>query len=189
MALVAVFLFAACERHEAAPPPAALPSLSLWQLEGRWSRAPNGELELASLRGAPALVLFFYGTCEYACPALVRNLQAVERQLAATARAKVRFVLVTIDPERDTIERLTSYAREHELDPSRWVLLRGAPEQIRELAAAVGVRYRAGGSGQFSHTMRIVLVDRDGVEVSRWDGLDQRVEPIVRAVTAEAERG
>ena len=162
--------------------------LSLYQLEGQWTAASGESVELATLRGSPVLLLLFYGTCDYACPLLVHDLQKVDTLLDPATRDRVRFALVTFDPERDTPERLAAYGREHGLDPPHWLLLHGSPDQVRELAASVGVRYRPTGTGQFSHTMRIVLLDREGAAVEHWDGLERPLEPIAAAASALAAR-
>ena len=165
-----------------------LSGLSLYQLEGDWTSASGDPVKLSSLRGSPVLLLLFYGTCDYACPLLVHDLQRVEGMLAPAVRARVRFALVTFDPEHDTRERLAAYAREMGLSAPGWLLLHGTDRQVRELAATVGVRYRPTGSGAFSHTMRIVLLDRDGVPADHWDGLSRPVEPIAAAATALAQK-
>jgi protein SCO1/2 len=155
--------------------------LSIYQLEGDWTAADGDSAPLARLGGSPVLLLLFYGTCDYACPLLVHDLQRVEAMLDADTRARLRFALVSFDPERDTPERLAKYASDLKLDPARWRLLHGTPDQVRELAAALGVRYRPSGKGQFSHTMRIVLLDSSGVPVEHWDGLARPLEPIAQA--------
>ena len=185
--LAAILVALACGRDERPTAPAP-GGFSLWQFGGHWTRAGDGELELASLRGTPVLLLFFYGSCQSTCPLLVHELRALEGRLPVEARDEVRFVLVTIDPERDTPERLAAYAREQALDPARWLLLRGAPEQVRELTAALGVRYRNAGD-QLSHTARVFLLDRDGVELEHWDGTSPPLESLARAVTAATRRG
>jgi protein SCO1 len=169
--------------------PGAEPSsLSLYQLEGDWTTATGESVPLASLRGSPVLLLLFYGTCDYACPLLVHDLQRADALLTPAAHARVRFALVTFDPERDSPERLAAYARERELDSPRWLLLHGSADQVRQLAATTGVRYRPTGTGQFSHTMRIVLLDPEGVPVEHWDGLKRPIEPIAAAASRLAER-
>jgi protein SCO1/2 len=188
-ALACAALWLACERQAATPPPAPPSALSLWQFAGRWQRVGGGELELAALRGQPAVLLFFYGSCDSACPILVHDLERVAGELPPAARDRIRFVLVTIDPERDTAERLSEYARDHGFDPARWVLLRGTPDQVRELASAAEVRYRDDGTGTITHTKRILLLDRDGVPTAHWDGLERPLEPIVRAISEAAQRG
>jgi protein SCO1/2 len=169
-------------------PGGELADLSIYQLEGDWTDANGAALKLATLRGAPVFLLLFYGTCDYACPLLVHDLQKVAGLLTNAAREQVRFALVTFDPERDSPERLEAYARTQGLEPPRWLLLRGTPDQVRELAATVGVRYRPTGTGQYSHTMRIVLLDREGVPAEHWDGLERPLEPIAAAAAALVER-
>src|SRR5262249_21676092 len=158
-ALAAVLLASGCGRRDDGTAAGESAAMSVWQLGGRWTRAGDGEIELASLRGTATLLLFFYSTCRSACPALVHDLQTVDDELSPAARARLRFVLVTIDPEHDTVEQLSEFAREKQLDPGRWLLLHGTPDQVSELAAAVGVHYRPTGTGQFTHTMRILLLD------------------------------
>ncbi len=155
-----------------------VPELSLYQLEGDWTTASGVAQPLSALAGEPVLLLLFYGSCDTACPALVHDLERVASQLGPAS--SVRFALVTFDPEHDTAENLTAYAAARSLAAPRWTLLRGSSDQVRELAAAVGVRYRAVGDGQFSHTMRILLLDRSGTPVEHWDGLTRPIEPIAR---------
>jgi len=164
--------------HADLPGTAALPGASLYQLEGTWTDQRGQRLALAALRGQPVLAVLFYGTCDHACPILVHRLQELEAGLDPSERDAARFLLVTFDPERDTPKQLAEYARERQLDPARWMLLHGAPDQVRELAAALGVRYRAVGDGRFNHTSRITLLDRDGAVVSQVDGLDASLEPL-----------
>ncbi len=209
VALALLLAAPACADREAAPPQAAppqparadgvdalaahvhrelagseVPGLSLYQLEGAWTTASGSSQELSALAGHPILLLLFYGSCETACPALVHDLERVAALLGPAS--EVRFALVTFDPERDTPERLAAYATARHLESPRWTLLHGAPDQVRELAAAVGVRYRAIGDGQFSHTMRILLLDRRGIPIEHWDGLTRAIEPIAQRASEAA---
>jgi protein SCO1/2 len=167
--------------HETMAGDAPLPGRSIYQLTGAWVDPAGKPLQLAALRGRPVLVLLFYGTCQSACPVLVRDLQRVDEQLSPEERAGLRYLLVTFDPEVDTPERLAVYAKEHGLAGDRWTLARGTPEQVRELAAVLGVKYRPTGDGQYSHTQRITLLDREGVVIEKFDGMDRPLDPIVDA--------
>jgi protein SCO1/2 len=177
--------------HPAVPGEAPLPDRSIYQLEGAWTNPRGGMFRLAELRGKPVLVLLFYGTCEHACPILVHDLEEIEGQLAPSARAELRFLLVTFDPKIDTPQRLVEYADEKGLDPSRWLLPHGTPQQIRALSLVLGSRYRPIGSGQFSHTSRISLLDREGVVVAQIDGLNADAASILeplQGILAEPSR-
>ena len=157
---------------------------SLYGLPGQWTDQNGRPFELASLRGSPVLLVLFYGTCDSVCPVVVRDLQKVEALLPEADRRRTRFVLVTIDPKVDTPERLLDYAQRHSLDLDRWTLLNGPPEQVRVLANALGFKYRPTGKGQYSHTIRIHVLDRTGIVVDHADGVDRPLEPIAARVSA-----
>jgi cytochrome oxidase Cu insertion factor (SCO1/SenC/PrrC family) len=72
------------------------------------------------------------------------------------------------------------------MDAARWTLLHGAPEAVRELAAALDVRYRATGTGEFSHDMRITLLDADGVIAAKSDGGPADLEALAERTAALA---
>ncbi len=167
--------------HENLAGDAPLPGRSVYQLAGAWTDAAGRPFQLSALRGKPVLVLLFYGTCQSACPVLVHDLQRVDEKLSPEERAGLQYLLVTFDPTVDTPERLAAYAKEHGLASDRWTLARGTPDQVRELAAVLGVKYRATGDGQYSHTQRITLLDRDGVVSEKFDGMDRPIDPIVDA--------
>jgi protein SCO1/2 len=158
---------------------------SLYPVAGSgWIDQDGQPFAFASLRGSPVLLVLFYGTCDSVCPIVVRDAKKVEALLPEADRRRTRFVLVTIDPQVDTPERLRAYARDHELDPARWTLLHGAPEKVRMLANLLGVKYRPTGSGQYSHTIRITLLDREGNAVDHADGLQRPLEPIAARISS-----
>jgi protein SCO1/2 len=168
--------------HAAIEGTAPLPDRSVYQLGGAWTDQNGRPFRLERLRGSPVVALMFYGTCKQAYPILVEDLKRLDALLAPAARERTRYLLVSFDPSRDTPARLAAYARERGLDPARWTLLHGAPEQVRELAMVLGVRYRPTGDGEFNHTMRITLLDRDGVAVERVDGLRQPLEALAKTL-------
>jgi protein SCO1/2 len=161
--------------------------VSLYQIPGKWTDQNGAAFELTSLRGTPVLLVLFYGTCESICPTVVRDVKKLEALLPEADRARTRVVLVTFDPAVDTPPRLLEYARTHDLDPKRWKLLNGPPEQVRVLANALGVRYRATGTGHYSHTIRISVLDRNGAVADHSDGLDRPLEPIAKRVSSLLE--
>jgi cytochrome oxidase Cu insertion factor (SCO1/SenC/PrrC family) len=48
----------------------------------------------------------------------------------------------------------------------------------------LGFKYRPTGTGQYSHTIRIHVLDREGVVVDHADGLERPLEPIAARVSA-----
>jgi protein SCO1 len=160
-------------------PAKALPGASLYQLDADWQDQHGDHVKLDLWRGSVVAVVLFFGTCESACPALVHDLTRIEAELPHSALDRLRALLVTIDPQHDGIEQLAAYARDEDLPVERWRLLRGDDAAVRELAAALGVRYRRLPNGQFSHSMQIAFLDPEGVIVHRIERLGQPAEAVV----------
>jgi len=163
---------------------APLPGASLFHLEGAWSDQAGAPFRFASLRGSPAVILMFYGTCQAVCPILIGDTLRLEAALAPAARARTRFVLVTFDPGTDTPERLRALAAERGMDLSRWSLVRGADGDVRALATVLGVQYSRVGPRDFTHSNVITVVDPQGVVARQVEGLRQPVDAAARAIEA-----
>ena len=81
----------------------------------------------------------------------------------------VYFVSFSVDPERDTSEVLSRYAKEYGADDRRWHFLTGEKEHIYELAKD-GFSLAAGHNGtELLHSTRFVLVAADGRIYGRYD--------------------
>jgi protein SCO1/2 len=178
-----------CHRHgsDASAAPAAarpLPDTSLFHLESDWTTQSGARFRFASLRGTPTFVLMFYGSCQAVCPILIGDVLRVEAALTPAARARTRFVLITLDPATDTPARLAELAASHHLDPARWTLLHGTDEDVRTVATVLGVQYSRIGPAEYTHSNTITLLDPQGLVAQQLEGLRQPVEPIARAAEA-----
>jgi cytochrome oxidase Cu insertion factor (SCO1/SenC/PrrC family) len=138
-----------CAESTAAAPAAALSARSIYQLDATWTDDRGQAVKLAELRGRPVVLALFFTSCGYACPRIVDDMTRIQATLPAAVRNRARFVLVSFDDERDTVAVLHTYREQHELNAANWVLLRGAPGDIRELAAVLGVKYKKDARGMF----------------------------------------
>ena len=99
----------------------------------------GGDLALSDLRGQVVLVYFGYTSCPDICPTTLATLGGGVNALSPDEQALVAGVFVSVDPERDTPERLGPYARY--FHPSfRGGTLPGA--EVAQIAADWGVVYR-----------------------------------------------
>jgi protein SCO1/2 len=130
---------------------------SVYELEGQWRDQSGAARSLAEWRGTPVLLAMIYTHCTATCPLAVSELKRI-----AALDPDVRFVLVSLDPARDDVNRLADYARERALDPSRWTLLTGSDADVRDLAATLDVRYRRVTPEDLAHSNLITLLDREG---------------------------
>ncbi len=154
---------------------------SLYQLDSTWTNDAAVPLRLDSLRGRPQIVTMFFAKCEYACPILVHDMKRIESALPLNVRTNIGFVLVSFDSERDTPEALAVYRKNHALAPN-WTLLRGVQDDVLELAALLGVKFRKDSRGQFAHSNVITVLNAKGEIVLQETGLNHDPGPIVVAV-------
>lgn len=99
----------------------------------------NGPLSLADLRGQVVALYFGYTWCPDICPTNLGYLALALGQLTERELARVQVLFISLDPERDTPERLAQYTA---FFHPRVRGLTGTPEQIAQAANRYGVAYR-----------------------------------------------
>jgi protein SCO1 len=155
---------------------------SIYLLESKWTSDAGKTVPLSVLRGRPQVVAMFFSKCEYACPILVNDLRKLEAKLPPEVLAKTDFLLVSFDTKRDTPEALAAFRKKENLAVSRWTLLRGAEDDVRELAALLGVQYAADARGQFAHSNLITVLNAEGEVVFQQPGLNTDPAALLKAV-------
>jgi protein SCO1/2 len=95
----------------------------------------------------------------------------IEEQVAEKGKENVKYVLVSIDPENDTPERLTQFGKDYQLEGDQWLFLRGTEETVREFANIVAVKYKQISPIDFSHSNIISVFDTEGVMQHQQEGL------------------
>ncbi|MEZ5960776.1 MAG: SCO family protein [Hyphomonadaceae bacterium] len=141
--------------------------------------AVGGPIELADSNGArvtqadfagePAIIYFGFTNCPDICPT---SMYAVGEALAQPGGYDVQPILITVDPERDTPQRMGEYARTEGFPPGL-VGLSGTPEQINAAASAFQVHHsRSPIAGaptnvyNVDHSSLLYVVDRNWRTVS-----------------------
>ena len=155
IALVTIVLAAACT---ADLPSSTLPDFTLTNQVGQ-------EIRAADLRGHVLVVSFVYTSCQDVCPLVTGQLLAVQ---AGARAAELRFISITLDPITDTPEVLRRYAERFGVDTTTWDFLTGHPDEIARVTRAVGV-FAANERGRLGHDGPVLLVDREGRVVRRYD--------------------
>jgi cytochrome oxidase Cu insertion factor (SCO1/SenC/PrrC family) len=102
-------------------------------------------LALKDLRGKVVAVTFIYASCADTCPLLTAKLAGLQTRLDTDFGAKVFFVTITVDPERDTPQVLKRYAQAHGVNLAGWAFLTGTPAEIQQVESAT--TRKQGGTG------------------------------------------
>ena len=146
---------------------------SIYQLNSVWEDQDGNSVELKKFTGKKVVLALIYTYCPTVCPVIVNNMQKLETAIPRKELNNYRFVLISIDPQRDTPSRLKQYAVEKQLDMRRWTLLTGSNNNVAELAELIGFRYKKNSNGNFVHSNLITFLDKDGVIKSQSEGLEQ----------------
>jgi protein SCO1/2 len=124
----------------------------------------GGIFRLADQLGHPVLLYFGYISCPDVCPTTLGTWKAVEKALGADAD-RVRFAMITVDPERDTPERMRVHMN---LFSPSFLGLTGTAEELEPVYRAYGIYrqkvYIEDSPAQYSvdHTATTFLVDPEG---------------------------
>lgn len=159
-------------------------SSSIYQLQMRLTDQSSQAQRLDLYRGQPTLITMFYGSCPMACPLLIDTVRAIETALTPQERARVRVLMVSIDPERDTPRALAALSEQRRIDAKRWTLARADANDVRMLAAALNIQYRKLPDGGYNHTSIITLLDSQGQMVKQTSTLGRADPDLVKAITA-----
>jgi len=159
---------------------------SLYRLDSKWTSDVGKTVPLSVLRGRPQVVAMFFTNCEYACPIIVNDLRRLETLLPAEARAKTEFLLVSFDTKRDTPEVLAAFRKKEKLPVANWTLLRGGADDVRELAALLGINYAPDARGQFAHSTIITVLNAEGEVAFQQPGLNAAPDALISAVAKAA---
>lgn len=176
-------LFSACKPGQSfsdsvqllGPKQAGLPRLhKYWELP---------EFELTTHTGAAFskkemldkvwVVDFFYTSCPGPCPALTSRLSGIHQNFSK--EPKVGFLSISGDPQKDSPEVLSVYAKRFKAD-ERWVFLTGQKDRIYSLANEgfkMSLKEMPGEQDSVSHSTRLVLVDKEGWVRGFYEGVGE----------------
>jgi len=163
----------------------AIPGDSLYQLSIALQTADGKTLKIGELRGEPLVVTMFYTHCTSVCPLITAQMQRLVGELALPERQRIRVLMVSFDSRRDTPEALSAFKAEHRIQGANWIIARASANDVRALAAALGISYRELPDHTFNHSAIISVTDRDGTVRARTNEMTGPDAAFVAAVTAQ----
>lgn len=133
------------------------------------------DVSLSEYRGKVVLLFFGFTSCPDICPTNLAHLQALTNKLGEDAH-RTQVVLISVDPETDTPDRLKQYLARFDED---FVGLTGDRDQVDQVAALYRVKHSKSHGMQvtmqhnrskaftdegflYSHSQQIYLLDKQG---------------------------
>ena len=144
----------------------AAPDFSLLDISGKPFTRSN-------LAGKVWVADFIFTHCAGSCPAMTGMMRKLQDQLPR----EINLVSFSVDPERDTPQVLTDYAKQFGADKERWMFLTGDKEQLHKISIEgfkLALDESAGTEVEpITHSSRFVLVDKDGQIRGYYSGMDE----------------
>lgn len=184
IALVATAFTSACNEPQEAPPLQGASIGGYFELVDSHGRTTNWE----DFDGAYRMVYFGYAYCPDVCPFDLNRMMLGYRQFAeANPRlaTNVQPIFITVDPERDTPERIGKYVSNF---GDNLIGLTGTPDQIAQAARAFAVYYARGEEGEdgtylMDHSRAAYLMGLNGEPIALLP-----VDKTPEAVAAELDK-
>lgn len=151
------------------------PAFSLTDQEGQ-------RVALGDFRGKVVLLSFIYTECKDICPVLPQIIGRVDKHLSPEEQGAVRYVGISLDPNRDTPAKLKTFMQTQGLSPERWTLLTGTLEEATKAAKDYGIVVRPDIRGEFIHNAVYILIDPQGQLRTEFHGLFTPTEEIAKAL-------
>jgi protein SCO1 len=147
---------------------------------------------LADFRGKVIMLFFGFTNCPDVCPLALAEMAQVVTQLGPDG-GRVQGLFVTVDPERDTQEKLASHVSAFH---TSFLGLRGSLEETRQAAATFKVFFRVGslegdshsdhgadrGTYMVDHSTGIFILDTEGRPRLYMGAANRSVGSMVRDV-------
>ena len=140
----------------------------------------GNKVRLADYRGKVVLLDFIYSDCKHGiCQYLNKKMNYVANKHKNRLGKDLVLVSLSFD-DKDTPKTLAAFAANWESDPAKWAYLSGLPGDIAETCREFGVAFRWNETeGFFEHTVRTILIGRDGKALKTYRGRDYKMQEAV----------
>lgn len=176
--LVIALLFTGCQQKSELPALFPVPNAALIDENGK-------AVNLDSMKGSVTVYDFIFTNCSGICPIMSKNMADLTQRIPKDAA--VKFVSISVDPARDTPEKLREYAKRYRKD-DRWIFLTGERDAVVRLSVD-GFKLAAGdpveGGEALMHSSKFAVADTTGVIREYYGGTDGDAPKHVAATVRE----
>ena len=121
------------------------------------------KVDLQDFAGEIVVITSIYGCCTDTCPQIVMQAKRIVESLPGAVRADVTVLMITMNPEVDSPERLKVMADGYRIAPPEFHMLTGEPSEVNLLLNELSVRREYNEeTGEIDHANIFYLVARSG---------------------------
>ena len=153
--------------------------ISLFDLNPKWKDQDDKVFNWVDKVYDWTILSMMYTTCESTCPLIIQKVTAFQKKLPEEIKSRVRVVLLSFDPKRDTPLVLKKFAKSRKLDMSHLSLLTSSDEDARTMATILDFKFKKMVNGEFSHSNQFTILNREGKIVHQSSHLDAALEVLL----------
>lgn len=125
------------------------------------------------IKGKVWVINYFFTSCPTICPKMMAGMQLIQK--AYPNDEQIRMISLTVDPYHDTPAKLKHYSALKNIDMAQWQLGTGTKQGLYGFARHglfITTSDGDGGVGDFIHSDKIILIDRQNHIRGYYDGTD-----------------
>ncbi len=158
------------------------PRQSLYQIPLQWSDDNGKEFDLTSLGGKQVILTMAFASCRSACPLTIKRLKSLDK-LIQESNKSAEYVIVSLDPQRDTPEAMKTFREENGLKDQKWHLLRGSEESTRVFSNLIDYNFQQNpNTKDIMHSNKLLLLNEKGEIQLVLEGLTSDLTTLVKAL-------
>lgn len=159
-----------------------LPSESIYNLNSCLNEYDGKRISISDLKGKVQIFSMIYTNCKTVCPIIISNMKSIEKIIPENISNNVGFVLVTLDPDRDSIDSLNNFFNSRKLTKDKWRLFKTTKEETLKIALSVGIKYKKEKNNEYTHSNLIIVLDKNGVIQFHHQGLDKNYDTLMKVI-------
>lgn len=124
----------------------------------------DGKVSLSDFNGKVVVLYFGYATCPDVCPSSLSKISLALQNLSQKERSLVKTLFISIDPKRDTVNKLTDYVHYYN---GSFIGATATQAELDKIAKQYGVIYHKVKADTalgywFEHTASVYVIDTTG---------------------------
>jgi protein SCO1/2 len=162
----------------------SIDSDTLYHVIPTWSFLnQNGNIKSSKdFKNKVRLVDFFFTSCPTICPKMTVNMKKIQQLINTGCLNNIELLSFTVDPSRDSVEKLKEYCNTYNVDSKNWNMLTGDQNSIYDVGVngfLVPNQEDALAPGGFLHSEKMILIDKKNRIRGYYDGTDSLNIPII----------
>lgn len=129
----------------------------------------NNKVSVDNINSNTKVISFFFSSCAHTCLLINNKLKELHKKIPK--ESKTQIVSITVDPEYDTVARLSTYSKKWRSNSSQWLFITGEPKEVFRVIKEE-FKLKGGGSA-FVHS-ESVMVFKDGSHTKTYSLFDPK---------------